>query len=102
MLARYGGEEFCLLVNGAAAAGAVATLQRLRAATPPEQTFSAGVAVWNRTESPQQLLERADPALYEAKRGGGTASSWPGPWRLSSRFEVVADDDRSAARSLGS
>ena len=70
LLARYGGEEFCLLMAGAGPDEAVATLERLLAATPQEQTFSAGVAQWDGAETPEQVLGRADAALYEAKRAG--------------------------------
>jgi diguanylate cyclase (GGDEF)-like protein len=70
LLARYGGEEFCLLLTGSTAPEAEATLARLKAATPHGQTFSAGIAVWNGAETPEELLERADAALYTAKRAG--------------------------------
>ena len=70
LLARYGGEEFCLLMAGGPAAAAAETVERLKAATPLGQTFSAGLAQWDGCESPEQLLGRADAALYEAKRGG--------------------------------
>jgi diguanylate cyclase (GGDEF)-like protein len=70
LLARYGGEEFCLLLTASTAGEAVSTLERLQAATPRGQTFSAGVSVWDGAESPEHLLERADAALYVAKRAG--------------------------------
>jgi diguanylate cyclase (GGDEF)-like protein len=70
LLARYGGEEFCVLMTGASAGEAAASLQRLKAATPRGQTFSVGIAVWEGAESPEELLDRADRALYAAKRAG--------------------------------
>jgi diguanylate cyclase (GGDEF)-like protein len=70
VFARYGGEEFCVLLVGCTSEEAVTTLERFRAATPYGQTFSAGVAMWNRAETPEQLLGRADGALYEAKHSG--------------------------------
>jgi diguanylate cyclase (GGDEF)-like protein len=70
LLARYGGEEFCVLLTASTAGEAAATLERLKAATPRGQSFSAGVSVWDGAESPEDLLERADAALYTAKRGG--------------------------------
>ncbi len=70
LLARYGGEEFGVLLPNAEHADAVATLERLLAATPHGQTFSAGVAVWDGVESPERLVGRADQALYAAKRAG--------------------------------
>jgi diguanylate cyclase (GGDEF)-like protein len=70
LLARYGGEEFCLLMAGCPVASAVESLERLKAATPLGQTFSAGLAQWDGSESPEQLLGRADVALYAAKDAG--------------------------------
>jgi diguanylate cyclase (GGDEF)-like protein len=70
VFARYGGEEFCVLLSGCSADEAVATIEHFRAATPYGQTFSAGLAMWDRVETPEHLLGRADGALYEAKHGG--------------------------------
>jgi len=69
-LARYGGEEFILLLPNANAVFGVEVLARLRAATPSNQSFSAGLAIWDGTESSTHLIERADRALYAAKQGG--------------------------------
>jgi diguanylate cyclase (GGDEF)-like protein len=70
LLARYGGEEFGVLLPDADGAAAVDVLQRLLASTPGDQTFSAGVAVWDGVESPERLVGRADEALYAAKHAG--------------------------------
>jgi diguanylate cyclase (GGDEF)-like protein len=69
-LARYGGEEFVLLLPDATPAQARAVLDRMREATPLGQTFSAGVALWNGTETSDDLTARADTALYQAKNAG--------------------------------
>jgi diguanylate cyclase (GGDEF)-like protein len=69
-VARYGGEEFVVLLPGAGAAEAVELLDRLRSLTPMGCTFSAGVASWNGTESGDELVARADRALYRAKDAG--------------------------------
>ena len=45
-------------------------LERLRAATPAGQTFSAGVATWDGNETSEELIARADQALYQAKDAG--------------------------------
>jgi diguanylate cyclase len=57
-------------MTGASAGEAASSLQRLKAATPRGQTFSVGIAVWDGAESPEELLDRADRALYAAKRAG--------------------------------
>lgn len=69
-LARYGGEEFGLIIPGLSPEDAGAIVDRMRAATPDSQSFSAGVATWNRVESPENLVGRADGALYRAKGTG--------------------------------
>jgi diguanylate cyclase (GGDEF)-like protein len=73
-LARYGGEEFIVLLPVANGEQAVAVLERLRQVTPSGQTFSAGVAVWDRAETAEQLIARADRALYQAKSSGRNRS----------------------------
>ena len=70
VLARYGGEEFILLLPDADADEAVRLIERLREGTPLGQTFSAGVAVWNEAETSDELVNRADQALYRSKRDG--------------------------------
>ena len=70
LLARYGGEEFSLILFGCARADAVMVVERLRRVTPGRQTLSAGLAEWDRLEPASALVERADAALYAAKRAG--------------------------------
>lgn len=80
LLARYGGEEFVLLLVGASLEEACACAERLRQelaadrefAWPGGQplTFSAGVAQSRLGEPLDQLLKRADRALYQAKDNG--------------------------------
>ncbi|MFF5288154.1 GGDEF domain-containing protein [Paractinoplanes globisporus] len=70
LLARYGGEEFVVLLPDADEGEAREIMERVLAATPQEQTFSAGIAVWDGDETPDQLVARADAALYAAKNAG--------------------------------
>ncbi|MFB9449102.1 GGDEF domain-containing protein [Dactylosporangium vinaceum] len=69
-LARYGGEEFIVMLPDATRDAAHQIIDRMRAATPLGQTFSAGVATLAPGEHSDELLVRADAALYEAKRAG--------------------------------
>lgn len=69
-IVRFGGEEFLVLMPGASADEAGAILERLRAATPGGQTCSAGLACWDLNESAEDLIGRADVALYRAKEEG--------------------------------
>lgn len=78
VLGRWGGEEFIVVLpeindpeHGRAAA------EKLRAAIEAEdfgevgpRTSSFGVAVYQAGETAEQLVERADQALYRAKAGG--------------------------------
>ncbi|WP_250036334.1 GGDEF domain-containing protein [Paractinoplanes maris] len=70
LLARYGGEEFGAIFDHSRLADADRIIERLQAVTPLGQTFSAGAAQWNGSESAEDLLARADAALYAAKRAG--------------------------------
>jgi diguanylate cyclase (GGDEF)-like protein len=70
LLARYGGEEFGICVTGLTLSAVVGLLERVQAATPLGQTFSAGVAAWSGHEAPERLVARADEALYRAKHAG--------------------------------
>ncbi|HET7591232.1 MAG TPA: sensor domain-containing diguanylate cyclase [Solirubrobacterales bacterium] len=70
LIVRFGGEEFLVLLPETAAEQAAEVIERLRAAMPREQTCSAGLAAWDFVESVDDLLGRADRALYLAKAGG--------------------------------
>jgi diguanylate cyclase (GGDEF)-like protein len=69
-ITRYGGEEFAAVLPSCTLEDAVHLIERMRAATPAGQTCSAGVAHWNGEETPEELVARADTALYEAKHSG--------------------------------
>jgi diguanylate cyclase (GGDEF)-like protein/PAS domain S-box-containing protein len=67
---RFGGEEFLVVLPECGMEQASAIVERLRAATPDGQTCSAGLAAWRPGESVDELVARADAALYEAKGTG--------------------------------
>jgi len=69
-LARYGGDEFTVALPGCRLENAKDIVERMRTAMPGDQTVSAGVVCWNGRESAEELVGRADAALYEAKRMG--------------------------------
>ena len=70
VLARFGGDEFAILLPDCSADDALGLIERLRAATPARSSASAGIAVWNGVETSDDLVDRADGALYEAKAQG--------------------------------
>ena len=77
IFARWGGEEFALLVPGIVLTEAVFLADRLRGMLerhdfhiPQRVTASFGVATFQRGDSASSLIERADKALYRAKKGG--------------------------------
>jgi diguanylate cyclase len=79
-MARFGGEEFSLLIPSTPLVGAEQLLETLRAAIEAcpfhfkgervTITLSAGVSAFASGESAEVVFERADQALYRAKRTG--------------------------------
>lgn len=70
LISRFGGDEFGFILPGCPESEALRVAERLRAAMPPGSSCSLGVAGWDGLEPAAGLFERADRALYAAKRGG--------------------------------
>ena len=82
LFARYGGEEFCLLAMAMDQAGAELLAERLRKKVESAEfvpggnslkvTVSIGVSAWTPEikENFEELVRRADSALYSAKQQG--------------------------------
>jgi len=68
LLARPGGDEFVVILPDCPPHQARNVVERLRGATLPALSCSAGLAVWDGDESATALLGRADAALYESKQ----------------------------------
>jgi diguanylate cyclase (GGDEF)-like protein len=71
VLARIGGDEFALLMPACGAEEAAIVADRLRSRMPEPHSCSIGIATWDRDESADRLMVRADESLYEAKRALG-------------------------------
>lgn len=80
LLARYGGEEFVVVLAGMGADGALRVAESLRRRIeslgfhgqqrPVRITLSCGLTVLRADDTPDTAFERADGALYRAKRNG--------------------------------
>ncbi|MBB5016378.1 GGDEF domain-containing protein [Rehaibacterium terrae] len=75
LVARLGGEEFVVMLPGASIEQALAVAERIRlrvseANAAVRITLSGGLAAWDRVESLDDLMHRADLAMIEAKRAG--------------------------------
>jgi diguanylate cyclase len=81
--ARYGGEEFAVILPNTPLEFAIRVAENIREAVMGKDlvkrstnerlgrvTVSVGVSCWARGDTPQTLIERADAALYQAKRTG--------------------------------
>lgn len=86
---RYGGEEFLLVLPHTPQSGAMQCVERIRRSVnaspfetssgPLVATFSAGIAEYTRGETVVETLNRADAALYKAKKNGRNRSEHADP-----------------------
>jgi diguanylate cyclase (GGDEF)-like protein/PAS domain S-box-containing protein len=77
IVARWGGEEFLILLRKTTLEGALKLAEKLRKEMQkivihpiPPITISIGLAEYNKNESLNDVVARADDALYEAKAEG--------------------------------
>jgi diguanylate cyclase (GGDEF)-like protein/PAS domain S-box-containing protein len=70
LIARIGGDEFAVLLSDCSAGSARNVIDRLRESVPEELTCCAGIAAWDGEMSAEQLMAKADAALYRSKDGG--------------------------------
>jgi diguanylate cyclase (GGDEF)-like protein len=69
-LARLEGGTFAVVLPNCGLGEAIDVMDRVRAATPREQTASAGVGRWDGEEPSELLQARCDDALTAAKKAG--------------------------------
>lgn len=87
--ARYGGEEFAVLLPDTSLEDAVIVANRIRTGLVanrfrvvhtnellPSLTLSAGAALARKEDTPSTLCDRADKALYLAKKSGRNTVKW--------------------------
>jgi diguanylate cyclase (GGDEF)-like protein len=72
-IARVGADEFAILIEGLTSGGAAARIRELEGALPHGCTLSAGIAIWDRREPAEDLMNRALRALEAAGRASGHA-----------------------------
>jgi diguanylate cyclase len=92
VLSRYGGDEFAVLLPNCDLAQAEEVLDRMRASTPSGLGASIGVTEWQARETPEDLVGRADTALYASKRAGRNRTT---------AFEPGAEDGPRVLRRVG-
>ena len=77
VLARYGGDEFAVVLPDCPGQKATEIVERLSTSNAEDSSCSVGVACALPGDEAQDLIARADHALYQAKaHGGGRVALW--------------------------
>lgn len=103
LVARYGGEEFAVLLPNTDAEGSLRALTKVknRAAEThwqdngdmiPVPTFSSGVSLYKPGETASAFIERADKALYRAKRLGRNRVEMDATYQSGPESDASGDD----------
>jgi diguanylate cyclase (GGDEF)-like protein len=112
LVARYGGEEFAVLLPNTDAEGSLRALTKVknRAAetrwqangeTIPVPTFSSGVSLYKPGETASAFIERADKALYRAKRFGRNRVELDATYQSEPEPEAKSPGTEEGERSRG-
>jgi diguanylate cyclase len=111
VLARYGGEEFIIILPNTMQADAIKVIERVQRKLTKQFfmhsdqhiviTFSAGVAERIEGETPEEIIPRADAALYSAKNSGRNrvigapiTETTPTPTKIEKSVGITVDDAR--------
>ncbi len=111
LVARYGGEEFAVLLPNTDAEGSLRALTKVRKRAQetrwqangemiPIPTFSSGVSLYKPGETASAFIERADKALYRAKRLGRNRVELDATYggEAESEHEEASSDETSGER----
>jgi diguanylate cyclase len=111
VLARYGGEEFIIILPNTLQADAIKVIERVQRKLTKQFfmhtdqhvviTFSAGVAERVEGETPEDIIPRADAALYTAKTSGRNrvvgapiVEKASLPLQLTENIDIASEDAR--------
>jgi len=105
LMARYGGEEFAMVLSGVYLDNAIELVEQLRAQVAHTQfihegqkiavTISCGIAQLCSDDHREELIQRADTALYASKQAGRNRTSW----HDGSDLHLAAFEDRFARKN---
>ncbi len=104
LVARYGGEEFAVLLPNTDAEGALRALTKVKnraletrwqanGELIPVPTFSSGVSLYKPGETASGFIERADKALYRAKRLGRNRVEMDATYKSETEDETAAGEE---------